>query len=91
MRWSRRDVYGQLLKAAVSDWEIPDDRSFAIRLGRPFPTLLNALAKVDNPAFIMPERLARTDASQQVTEVVGSGPYRFVAAGGRANGRRNSP
>jgi peptide/nickel transport system substrate-binding protein len=42
--------------------------------------LIDALAK---PAavvpFMMPERLARTDPFQQVTEMVGSGPYRFVA------------
>jgi ABC-type transport system substrate-binding protein len=34
-----------------------------------------------NPvAFIMPERLARTDPFQQVRETVGSGPFRFVPA-----------
>ena len=42
---------------------------------------------------VMPERLARTPGSQQVTEMVGSGPYRFVAeervAGSRAVYRRN--
>ena len=29
--------------------------------------------------FVMPERLARTDPNRAVTEMVGSGPYRFVA------------
>ncbi|MEJ1976685.1 MAG: ABC transporter substrate-binding protein [Acetobacteraceae bacterium] len=28
----------------------------------------------------MPERLAKTDANVQVTEMVGSGPYRFLAS-----------
>jgi len=41
--------------------------------------LLHALAK---PAavvpFIMPERIARTDPFQQIGEIVGSGPYRFL-------------
>jgi peptide/nickel transport system substrate-binding protein len=42
--------------------------------------LLDAIAKPDaNVAFIIPERLARTDANSQVSEVVGSGPYRFLA------------
>ena len=46
---------------------------------RPFPLLLDALAKPDaNVPFIMPERLAKTDASTQVSEMVGSGPYRFM-------------
>ena len=47
----------------------------------PFPLLLAALAKVSSlPAFIMPERLAKTDPYQQVTETVGSGPFKFVTA-----------
>ena len=29
--------------------------------------------------FIMPERLAKTGPYQQVTEMVGSGPFKFVA------------
>ncbi|MEE8554335.1 MAG: ABC transporter substrate-binding protein, partial [bacterium] len=31
-----------------------------------------------NTPFMMPERLAKTDAFTQVTEIVGSGPFRFV-------------
>ena len=79
-RWGQRDPYGQLLVGAVETWDALDDRTFAIRLKRPFPMMLDCLAKADNAPFIMPERLARTDATKQVTEMVGSGPYRFVAA-----------
>ena len=43
--------------------------------------MLDCLAKSDQPPVIMPERLAKTDANTQVTEMVGSGPYRFVASG----------
>jgi peptide/nickel transport system substrate-binding protein len=79
-RWAKRDTFGQILAAAVDAWGAPDDRTLEIRLKRPFPLLLDALAKPDaNVPFIMPERLARTDANAQVTEMVGSGPYRFVA------------
>jgi peptide/nickel transport system substrate-binding protein len=79
-RWSKRDTFGQILAAAVDAWAAPDDRTLEIRLKRPFPLLLDALAKPDaNVPFIMPERLARTDANAQITEMVGSGPYRFVA------------
>ncbi|MDI3307663.1 MAG: ABC transporter substrate-binding protein [Acetobacteraceae bacterium] len=78
-RWSKRDPFGQLLGAAVESWRAADDRTLEIRLTRPFPLLLDALAKPDaNVPFIMPERLARTDANTQVAEVVGSGPYRFL-------------
>jgi peptide/nickel transport system substrate-binding protein len=35
----------------------------------------------------MPERLARTDAATQVSEIIGSGPFRFVP-GERVAGAR---
>ncbi len=36
---------------------------------------------------MLPERLAKTPANQQVTEMVGSGPFRFLA-GERVSGSR---
>ncbi|MBS7809318.1 ABC transporter substrate-binding protein [Roseococcus pinisoli] len=79
-RWSKRDAFGQILAAVVDRWVAADDRTIEIRLKRPFPQLLEALAKPDaNVPVIMPARLARTDASVQVSEMVGSGPYRFLA------------
>ncbi|EHL96134.1 Tat pathway signal sequence domain protein [Acetobacteraceae bacterium AT-5844] len=88
-RWSKRDPFGQILAKVVESWGAPDDRTIEIKLTKPFPLLLDALAKPDaNVAFILPERLARTDANTQVSEVIGSGPYRFVqnefVAGSRA-------
>ena len=78
-RWSKRDPFGQLLAASVDSWRAADDRTLEVRLTRPFPLLLDALAKPDaNVPFVMPERLAATDANAQVGEVVGSGPYRFL-------------
>jgi peptide/nickel transport system substrate-binding protein len=80
MRWSQRDTYGQTLGAAVEAFEAADDRTLRIRLKRPFPRLLDAIGKPhSSPAFIMPERLARTDPNKAVTEMVGSGLFRFVA------------
>jgi len=79
VRWSKRDGFGVTLAAFVDAWESADDRTIRVRLKRPFPLLPSALGKcVTVPAFIMPERLARTDPFKQVTEVVGSGPYRFL-------------
>ena len=55
------------------------DDGFSIRLKKPFPMLIDGLAKVSSLApFIMPERLATTDPFQQVTEMIGSGPFKFV-------------
>jgi peptide/nickel transport system substrate-binding protein len=88
-RWGNRDTFGRTYAAAVAEYETPDDRTLVIRLQRPFPLLLDAIAKAGTvPAFIMPERLATTDALRPLPEVVGSGPYRFLRdefnAGSRA-------
>jgi peptide/nickel transport system substrate-binding protein len=78
-RWMARDSLGQMLAAEIAELQGGDDQHFTIRLKSPFPLLLNALAKVSSLVpFIMPERLARTDPFEQVTEMVGSGPFKFV-------------
>ena len=75
LRWSKRDTFGQALGAAVDSFEAADDRTIRIKLKRPFPRLLEAIGKPhSSPAFIMPERLARTDATTPITEMVGIGP-----------------
>jgi peptide/nickel transport system substrate-binding protein len=88
-RWGAKDAFGQALLAATDELSAPDDRRLVFRMKRRFPLLPEALAKfgVYMPAM-MPERLARTDPGTQVTEMVGSGPFRFKAdervAGARA-------
>jgi peptide/nickel transport system substrate-binding protein len=78
-RWMKRSPIGQKLETFVDALDADGDRRIVFCLKRPFPMLAAALAQVSNsPAFIMPERLARTDAFQQVRETVGSGPFRFV-------------
>ena len=79
-RWMVRDVLGQSLAGVIDDMSATGDRSFSIRLKEPFPLLINALGKVSSPVpFIMPECLAKTDPFQQITEAIGSGPFKFVA------------
>jgi len=79
-RWGKRDAFGQTLLAATDELSAPDDKTIQFRLKRPFALLPDALGKCTAfPPAIMPERLAKTDAFTQVTEMVGSGPYRFVA------------
>jgi peptide/nickel transport system substrate-binding protein len=79
-RWMVRDSFGQSLASFVDEMSGGNDKSFTIKLKEPFPLLVEALAKVSSLVpVIMPERLARTDPYQQVTEMVGSGPFKFVA------------
>ena len=78
-RWAAKDTFGQSLAGVVDEWVATDDRTLTIKLKQPFPLLPFALGKpAANVPFIMPERLAQTDPAKQVTELVGSGPYRFL-------------
>ena len=79
-RWARRDQFGTSLMERTAELDAPDDRTIRFRLHRPFPLLPDALGKLyPRLCVMMPERLANTDAATQVTEMVGSGPYRFLA------------
>jgi peptide/nickel transport system substrate-binding protein len=78
-RWGKRDPLGQKLIEAVAEIKPVDDKTFTIHLKAPFPLLVNALAKLSsNTPFMMPERLAKTDPFKQISEAIGSGPFKFV-------------
>jgi peptide/nickel transport system substrate-binding protein len=88
-RWAARDGFGAELMAATDELSAPDDRTIRFRLKYPFPLLTAALGKAAvQAAFMMPERLATQDALKPLTEVVGSGPFRFLADE-RVQGARN--
>ena len=74
-RWAKRRPLGQTLLARTEEMKPLDDRRFEIRLSRPYSLVTHAFA--DN-CFVMPERIARTDPFQQISEYVGSGPFRFL-------------
>ncbi|WBV45333.1 ABC transporter substrate-binding protein [Pseudoroseomonas cervicalis] len=79
-RWAQRDALGQALLARLDEMSAPDDRSFVIRLKRPYGAMLDTLAKIGPSAlFIMPERLAATEATRPIPEIIGSGPFRWKA------------
>jgi peptide/nickel transport system substrate-binding protein len=78
-RWMVRDTHGQTLAARLDEIRVLDDRRFELRLKRPFGAMLDALGKSSSyPCFVMPERFANTPPTTALTEIVGSGPYRFV-------------
>jgi peptide/nickel transport system substrate-binding protein len=79
-RWGARDSFGPALLAATDEISAADDKTILFRMKRPFALLPDALGKTPpSVCAVMPERLASTDPYQQVTEMVGSGPYRFKA------------
>ena len=80
-RWAARDGFGRTLMESTDELSAQGDREIRFRLKRPFPMLPDALGKIQPPVLaIMPERLASLDPARPVPEVIGSGPFRFVAA-----------
>jgi len=78
-RWAKRDPLGEALMAATDELSAPDDRTIRFRLKRPFALLPDALGKAPSPMpAMMPQRLAETDPFKPVTEIIGSGPFRFL-------------
>ena len=77
VRWSKRNPFGQRLASFTDELTALDDRRVRFRLKRPFPLLSRALANVGQPAYIMPERIAKTDPYKQIDDPTGSGPFRF--------------
>jgi Bacterial extracellular solute-binding proteins, family 5 Middle len=78
--WMKRDAPVRTLALRLDALEALDDQTVVFRLKKPFSQLPFILAKtMPNLLTIMPARLAATDPAQPVNELVGSGPYRFVA------------
>lgn len=79
-RWMKRDTHGQTLATRLVEISAPDDRQIRIRLSKRFGPMQDALGKASSyPCFIMPERLAANPPERAISEVIGSGPYRFKA------------
>jgi peptide/nickel transport system substrate-binding protein len=80
-RWSARDPMGLMIKAIQNELVAVDDKTVKWSLKQPYPKMLFALGKVNSPcAFIMPERIAKTDPFKQIDEYIGSGPMKFAKA-----------
>jgi peptide/nickel transport system substrate-binding protein len=78
-RWSKKDPLGKLLAAHTAKLTAMDKKTFTLELSEPFGLVLDALGKPSsNVPFVMPARVAATSENEQIKEIVGSGPFRFV-------------
>lgn len=75
-RWAVKDPFGQQLMSVTNEMTVLDDNRFQFRLKKPFRQMTYALGARN--CFMMPERVARTPANEQIKEYIGSGPYRFL-------------
>ncbi len=77
-RWGKRDAMGSALMQFVQRMDSPTPDTFRIFLGEACGFVLEALGKPSSTVpFIMPKRIAETDAFKQIEEHIGSGPYTF--------------
>ena len=77
-RWAKRDPLGQKLATFIERMDSPAPDAFRIFLREPCGFVLEALGKPSsNVPFIMPRRVAETDAFKQIDDYTGSGPYVF--------------
>ncbi|BBK43628.1 ABC transporter substrate-binding protein [Allostella vacuolata] len=77
-RWGARDGAGKQLMSFTADIVARDDRTFEWTLKEPYGLVIETMGKL-GPSLpaIMREKEALTDPSQQVTEMIGSGPFVF--------------
>ncbi len=79
-RWAKRDLMGRSLFLVTEELSALDDKTVQFKLTKPFPLILNALARQSgNMACIMPEALANTSETVALKQMNGSGPFKFVA------------
>ena len=77
-RWGKRDAMGSALMTFVQSMDSPTPDTFRIFLGEACGFVLEALGKPSsNVPFIMPKRVAETDAFKQIEDYIGSGPFIF--------------
>ncbi|MCC6213160.1 MAG: ABC transporter substrate-binding protein [Burkholderiales bacterium] len=77
-RWGKRDAMGAALFTFVDRMDAPAPDSFRIFLREACGFVLEAIGKPSsNVPFIMPKRVAETDAFKQIEDYTGSGPYIF--------------
>ena len=76
-RWMTKVSAGQVLAKFVGSLEVVDNATFKLVLKEPFALVIETLGS-PLTAFTMPERLASKPANEQITESVGSGPFRMV-------------
>ncbi|MGY8669356.1 ABC transporter substrate-binding protein [Bradyrhizobium sp. UFLA05-109] len=76
-RWSEVAAGGQLIMARARDISKKDDKTFTIALREPLGLLVDRLASMAWPLFVMREKDASRPATEQVMANIGSGPFKF--------------
>ncbi len=79
-RWAPIDSLGRMLLNAGAVIAEDGPTAFTITLVKPFPLMLSVLGKPNAPGpFIMPARVVAAAGTGRIKELIGSGPFKFMA------------
>ena len=76
-RWAQKRSDGMAMMDRAESLEATDERTFVLKLKEKFGPALQVLANPTLPLPVMREEEAMTDPNEQVTEIIGSGPFVF--------------
>jgi peptide/nickel transport system substrate-binding protein len=80
-RWGKADGMGRKLMDFVTGIEATDAKTITLKLKEPYSLVLESLGKPSSfVPFMMPKRMAESPADKPLPELIGSGPFKFVAA-----------
>jgi peptide/nickel transport system substrate-binding protein len=80
-RWGKADGMGQKLMDFTADIIATDPKTITLKLKEPYGLVLDSIGKPSSQVpFMLPKRLAETPAGKPLPELIGSGPFKFVAA-----------
>lgn len=78
-RWAQRDSSGKTLLDFGMKFAKLDDKTFELTLDVPTLIVVDSFAKVTAaPLFVMRQEEAANAPTEPVTEIIGSGPFKFV-------------
>jgi len=79
-RWGKVDGMGQKLMDFTASIDATDEKTITLKLKEPYGLVLESIGKPSSLVpFMMPKRLAETPTDKPVPELIGSGPFKFVA------------
>jgi peptide/nickel transport system substrate-binding protein len=80
-RWGKADGMGQKLMDFTASIEASDAKTITLKLKEPYGLVLDSIGKPSSLVpFMMPKRMAEAPADKPLPELIGSGPFKFVAA-----------
>jgi peptide/nickel transport system substrate-binding protein len=77
-RWGQKANYGRIMFQNVKELKKTDDHTIEIVLHEPSPVIPILLAFPNQQSAIYPKEVVEAAGDGEITEFIGTGPYRFV-------------